>query len=268
MTTDAAAPESAPPAVPAVGPVAGSPAGPSAGPDVRPDARSARTTEALRVAILRLAAGQHVDRLSVAQIAAAANIHRVTFYDHARSPSALLARVMRDELDAVRAEYLASSYVRAHSLAEAVRHTSMAVATLVDSHSAIFEHLLAEHSRTTAHDLLAPHFEASVAALIADRSAAVPHTTDAQARLTQAAPDETAPDETELARAELARAELARTALAKYVAYGSVGAIEVWFAAGTVPAAGGATGAGAGAGRDPEAYYALIEPLLPRWLVA
>lgn len=219
MTTDAAAPDSRS--------------------DPRPDARAARTTEALRVAILRLAAEQHVDRLSVAQIAAAAGIHRVTFYDHARSPSALLARVMRDELDAVRAEYLAASYLQDHSLAEAIRHTSTAVAALVDSHSTIFEHLLAEHSRTTAHDLLAPHFEASVAALIADRSAGGP--TDQPGAGEADAP------------ARPAQAALARAALARYVAYGSVGAMEVWFAG--------------GAGRDPEAYYALIEPLLPRWLV-
>ena len=234
MTTDAADPESASASAQSA------PAG--------PDARAVRTTELLRVAILRLAAEQHVDRLSVAQIAAAAGIHRVTFYDHARSPSALLARVMRDELDAVRAEYLASSYTSEHSLAEAVRHTSMAVAALVDSHSAIFEHLLAEHSRTTAHDLLAPYFEASVAALIAERSTA--GSADA------ASPSSVAAD----ALAPAAQAALARQALARYVAYGSVGAIEVWFGTGT--------GTGTGPARDPEAYYALIEPLLPRWLVA
>ncbi|MFC5929274.1 hypothetical protein D6T64_20435 [Cryobacterium melibiosiphilum] len=244
MTTDAAAPESRSDDRAELRPDAS---------DARPDARAARTTEALRVAILRLSAAQHVDRLSVAQIAAAADIHRVTFYDHARSPSALLARVMRDELDAVRAEYLASSYVREHTLAEAIRHTSMAVAALVDSHSAIFEHLLAEHSRTTAHDLLAPHFESSVAALIADRGVGLAGTPAANGAEAGAEPAQAAP----------AQAALARTALAKYVAYGSVGAIEVWFAAGAEGAEPAAV-----AGRDPEAYYALIEPLLPRWLVA
>lgn len=196
------------------------------------DTRAVRTAAALRVAILRLAAEQHVDRLSVAQIAAAAEIHRVTFYDHARSPSALLVRVMQDELDALRAEYLGSSYRQDHSLAAAIRHTAVAVAALVDAHSAIFEHLLAENSRTTAHDLLAPHFEASVAALLIERAATGSGTEPGSAP------------------------GIAAAALAKYVAYGSVGAIEVWFAS-----AGGAT-------RDPATYYALIEPLLPQWLVA
>lgn len=206
-----------------------------------PETPAAGPTEALRAAILRLSAEQHVDRLSVAQISAAADIHRVAFYDHARSPSALLARVVRDELDAVRAEYLASTYINDHSLAEAIRHTCMAIATLVDSHSAIFEHLLAEHSRTTAHDLLAPHFEASVIALIADHE---------RGRVNIGP-----------GHSDLARSDLARSALARYVAYGSVGAIEVWFAAET------ATRSATGAGRDPETYYALIEPLLPCWLV-
>lgn len=212
-----------------------------------PGAPGGGTTEALRIAILRLSAEQHVDRLSVAQIAAVADIHRVTFYDHARSPSALLARVVGDELDAVHAAYLASSYINDHSLAEAIRHTSMAIAALVDSHSAIFEHLLAESSRTTAHDLLAPHFEASVIALIDHRDQSAPG--DGQGRQMEAAS---------------AHSALARSALARYVAYGSVGAIEVWFAAGTASASASAPGVA----RDPEEYYALIEPLLPRWLVA
>ena len=225
-----------------------------------PKAPGGGTAEALRIAILRLSAEQHVDRLSVAQIAAAADIHRVTFYEHARSPSALLARVMGDELDAVHAAYLASSYINEHSLAEAIRHTSMAIAALVDSHSAIFEHLLAESSRTTAHDLLAPHFETSVLALIDHREQhhgrAQSASGEGQSRQTDAASGHSV----------LANSALARSALARYVAYGSVGAIEVWFGAGTAPTA--AFAPAPNRARDPEEYYALIEPLLPRWLVA
>ncbi|MFO7690003.1 MAG: TetR-like C-terminal domain-containing protein [Cryobacterium sp.] len=198
--------------------------------DVHPDSRTTRTVEALRVAILRLAAEQHVDRLSVAQIAQAAEIHRVTFYDHARSPSALLARVIRDELERVRQDSFASGVAREPSLHESVRHTALGVAALVESHRAIFTHLLAEHSRTTAHDLLAPHFEQTLGELISARTAA----------------EETAPQGAPLPNAD--------AALARYVAYGSVGAMEVWFAGD--PA------------RDPENYYRLIEPLLPDWLVA
>ena len=223
MTTDAAAPDPR---------------------NARPDGRAARTAQALRVAILRLAAAQHVDRISVAQIAQAADIHRVTFYDHARSPSALLARVIRDELDGVQQLYFASGVVREHSLRESVRQTALGVAALVDSHRAIFTHLLAEHSRTTAHDLLAPHFEQTLGELISSRAAA-----GGAASVTEA--DAAAVD---AAAVDAAASPNADAALARYVAYGSVGAMEVWFA-------GDQT-------RDPENYYRLIAPLLPGWLVA
>ena len=223
MTTDAAAPDPR---------------------DARPDGRAARTAQALRVAILLLAAEQHVDRLSVAQIAQAADIHRVTFYDHARSPSALLARVIRDELDGVQQFYFASGAVREHSLRESVRQTALGVAALVDSHRAIFTHLLAEHSRTTAHDLLAPHFEQTLGELISSRAAAAgaASVTEADAAAVGGA------------AVDAAASPNADAALARYVAYGSVGAMEVWFAGD--PA------------RDPENYYRLIAPLLPGWLVA
>ena len=227
--------------------------------DGRPDGRAARTAQALRAAILRLAAEQHVDRISVAQIAQAADIHRVTFYDHARSPSALLARVIRDELDGVQREYFASGVVREHTLRESVRQTALGVAALVDSHRAIFTHLLAEHSRTTAHDLLAPHFEQTLGELISSRAdaAGAASVTEAHGAAVDAvAVDPAAVDAVAVdpAAVDAAASPNADAALARYVAYGSVGAMEVWFA-------GDQT-------RDPENYYRLIAPLLPGWLVA
>ena len=80
------------------------------------DKRTARTAAALRTAILALAAEQDVTRLTVSAVAARAGINRVTFYDHASSPSELLARVLGAELDAIRDRFFAD--VRAAATAD------------------------------------------------------------------------------------------------------------------------------------------------------
>ena len=196
-----------------------------------------KTFAALADAILTLSQAGHVDRLSVSDVATAAGIHRVTFYDHARSPAELLARVIRDELDIVRAQYLQSPYLSSHTMAEAIRHTSRDVAAVVAAHREIFEHLMAEPSRTTVHHLLAPHFEQSVTELLAGGNWTVP---------------------TEVIDPDLTRAEF-EAGVARYVANGCVGVIEAWLQA--------ATTAGSGA-PDPQRYVSMVEPLLPRWLFA
>lgn len=197
--------------------------------------RISRTAAALSDAILALSAANHVDRLSISDVATAAGIHRVTFYDHARSPAELLARVIRNELDTVRAQYLQSPYLTSHTTADAIRNTSRDVAAVVASHREIFEHLMAEPSRTTVHHLLAPHFEQSVTELLAGGSWIVP---------------------ADIIDPDLTRAEF-EAGVARYVAYGCVGVIEAWLKAATTAASGAP---------DPQRYVFMVEPLLPRWL--
>ncbi len=201
------------------------------------DARIERTTESLRAAILKLASEQHVDSLSVSQVAAAANIHRATFYDHAKNPAELLARVVREELADLRATYLTPAYVREHSVTEAIRENTIAVASVVWSHEAIFRHLIDTPGLTTSQHLLAPHFEETVIQLLTDKSWILPDG---------------------VSDPRLSRADFT-IGTARYLAAGSAAVVEVWLetAPETVPR-----------GNDPERYYLLIEPLLPRWLTA
>ena len=201
------------------------------------DARIERTTESLRAAILRLASEQHVDSLSVSEVAAAANIHRATFYDHAKNPAQLLARVIREELAELRATYLTSAYVREHTVQDAIHENTVAVASVVWSHEAIFRHLIDEPGLTTSQHLLAPHFEETVLGLIADKSWILPDGV-CDPRLTR---------------------DDFINGTARFLAAGSAAVVEVWLetAPVTVPR-----------GNDPERYYLLIEPLLPRWLTA
>lgn len=62
------------------------------------DARTRRTAEALRTAVLEVAALTPIDEVSVSSLCRAAGISRDTFYRHAESPIALLARVLDDDL--------------------------------------------------------------------------------------------------------------------------------------------------------------------------
>jgi AcrR family transcriptional regulator len=201
------------------------------------DARIERTTGSLRAAILRLASEQHVDSLTVSQVAAAANIHRATFYDHAKNPAQLLARVIREELADLRSTYLTPAYVHQHSVQEAIRENTIAVASVVWSHEAIFRHLIDAPNLTTSQHLLAPHFEETVIALLADKSWVLPEGVS----------------DPRLSREDFING------CARYLAAGSAAVVEVWLETApiTVPR-----------GNDPERYYLLIEPLLPRWLTA
>lgn len=201
------------------------------------DARIERTNQALGSAILRLASEQHVDSLSVSQVAAAANIHRATFYDHAKNPAQLLARVIREELADLRATYLTPAYVREHSVQEAIRENTVAVASVVWSHKAIFRHLIDEPGLTTSQHLLAPHFEETVIELLADKSWVLPDGVS----------------DPRVSRADFINGT------ARYLAAGSAAVVEVWLETAPVTTP---------QGNDPERYYLLVEPLLPRWLTA
>ncbi len=63
------------------------------------DVRQARTRSKLRNAIYAIAAEKHVNKISVAEVARAAEITRDTFYRHGTSPVELLASFLREDLD-------------------------------------------------------------------------------------------------------------------------------------------------------------------------
>ena len=63
------------------------------------DVRQARTRSKLRNAIYAIAAEKHVNKISVAEVARAAEITRDTFYRHGTNPVELLASFLREDLD-------------------------------------------------------------------------------------------------------------------------------------------------------------------------
>lgn len=71
------------------------------------DARIVRTRASLRAAILELASQKPVTEITVSELAAAADINRVTFYKHYVSPAEALGEALQSELDATREVVLA-----------------------------------------------------------------------------------------------------------------------------------------------------------------
>jgi AcrR family transcriptional regulator len=161
------------------------------------DARQERTRAALSRAILGLARSKPVTTITVSEVAAAAGINRSTFYEHSDSPAALLRSTLRTELDGVRDRNL-SGPLDARS---AVSSVTSDVLDHVDSHSAIYSRGLGLGDNAgELHSMLSAHFQQSVHQLFATGTVSPPG------------------DDSDYLRDTVAR----------FVADGTVGAIEVW----------------------------------------
>ncbi|GAB6937850.1 TetR/AcrR family transcriptional regulator [Isoptericola variabilis] len=198
------------------------------------DKRVERTAEALRTAVLELAAEQDVAALTASAVAARAGINRATFYDHAASPADLLGRVLGVELDRIRAEF--DDAVRevaghaTHDDAEQVvaRYTG-ALQAHVDAHLPVYERALEGGLSAPLARLLADH----VADTLTDHLRAHPG-------LMPLDPGTPADQVDRYARA-----------FATYVGLGTVGALEVWLSA-PPP-------------RDPAFFARVAHDALPAW---
>jgi len=198
------------------------------------DKRVERTAEALRTAVLELAAEQDVAALTASAVAARAGINRATFYDHAASPADLLGRVLGAELDRIRAEF--DDAVRevaghaTHDDAEQVvaRYTG-ALQAHVDAHLPVYERALEGGLSAPLARLLADH----VADTLTDHLRAHPG-------LMPLDPGTPADQVDRYARA-----------FATYVGLGTVGALEVWLSA-PPP-------------RDPAFFAQVAHDALPAW---
>jgi AcrR family transcriptional regulator len=185
------------------------------------DARQQKTYARLSAAVLDLATRGPVTDVTVSALAAAAGVHRSTVYEYASSPAHLLAQVLRGELDALRAEYLVD--VDPSDAAAAVVGVTRAVLRHIDEHDVVYRRGLgAESGAASLHAMLSEHFQASIDLLLEQHSLVVP-----------------ADDEVE------------RRAIARYIADGTIGAIDVWL---TRPRP-----------RDVDAFLALVGRLTPAW---
>ena len=166
--------------------------------DRRFDARQEKTLARLTEAVLALAAEQSIADVSVSRLASTAGVHRSTVYEYAASPGALLKRVLRTELDALRAEHLLD--VAPDDAAAAIAGVTRAVLRHVDEHDAIYRRGLgAEGAEAGLNAMLSEHFQGSIELLLDQHSVSVP-----------------AGDEVE------------RRAIERYLADGIIGAIDVW----------------------------------------
>jgi AcrR family transcriptional regulator len=189
------------------------------------DARQRKTRAALATAVLELSSERSIAEVTVSQIAALAGVHRSTFYEFAGSPIDLLQTVLRSELDTVRERYLVD--VDPTRVSRAIVDTTDAVLEHVEQHEAIYRRGLGNGSGGgSLHELLSAHFEQSTRLLLAQHSIRIPDVPGVEA-------------------------ETVRDAVARYVADGTVGAIEVWLRT-PVP-------------RDRAAFLRLFSVLVPGW---
>nr|WP_272917732.1 TetR/AcrR family transcriptional regulator [Nocardioides flavescens] len=184
-----------------------------------------RSRQRLHDAVLELAAAGPVDALSVTQVARAAGVHRSTFYEHATSVDELLRAALSAELDVLRAGLLAHPD---RPTGEAMEAVTGGVLEHVARHVEVYRRgLAADAGAGSLHAMLAEHFVGTVRAL------------DAQGRLTWPPPVADAP------------AALVHDTAARFVAAGTVGAIQAWLADPDPP--GAAT------------FVELHRTLVPRW---
>jgi AcrR family transcriptional regulator len=162
------------------------------------DARQEKTLARLSAAVLALAAERPIADVTVSGLAAAARVHRSTVYEYAASPAALLQRVLRTELDELRAAYLVD--VAPDDAAAAISGVTRAVLQHVDEHDAVYcRGLGPEGAEAGLHAMLSEHFQGSIELLLDQHSVSVPAVDD-----------------------------LERRAIERYLADGIIGAIEVW----------------------------------------
>jgi AcrR family transcriptional regulator len=163
----------------------------------RLDARQERTLARLSAAVLALAAEGPIGEVTVSRLATTAGVHRSTVYEWAASGSVLLQRVLRAQLDELRAAYLVG--VAPGDAAAAIGGVTRAVLQHVDEHDAVYLRDFAAETGGGLRAMLSEHFQGSIELLLEQHSVTVP-----------------------------ARDDLERRAIERYLADGIIGAIDVW----------------------------------------
>jgi AcrR family transcriptional regulator len=188
------------------------------------DPRQRRTREKLDATVLALAVDNPVEEISMTEIARESGVHRSTVHEYGGSPGDLLRLALVDELDAIRAELLAD---RSRDIAEAMTEVTARVLQHVRHYADIYRRGLSpEAGDGTMYGMLSEHFFGSIRAL------------DEQGRLQWPEPV-----------AGLSAAQM-KAAAARFIAQGTVGAIQGWL---ELP--------------DPDvaSFLALYAELVPAW---
>ena len=163
------------------------------------DPRKLRSRDRLFSAVLALAAEQPVSTLSVTQIAAAAGVHRSTFYEHASSPADLVEAALTAELDDLRALLLEDR----SDAATAVTVVTEGVLRHILHHADIYRRELVDGGGSL-HAMLSRHFRRTTLILLDRRRVRI----------------DVSVDGTDAAQVE--------DAAARFLADGTVGLIDGW----------------------------------------
>lgn len=166
--------------------------------DDRTDPRVARTTTALRQAVVELAAQRPVSRITVAELAERAGITRATFYNRYATPLDPLIEALHADLETGhRLEERRRAEGRPGP--ELLRLATAEVADHVERFAAVYRHALAEPADRGVYDALVRHFADYALAFLAR------------------AGDGALPD-------------VSRPVVAQFLAHGFAGAIRAWLA--------------------------------------
>jgi AcrR family transcriptional regulator len=160
------------------------------------DPRQLKTRARLADAVLALATERPISDVTVSELAAAASVHRSTFYEHAASPAELLQSVLQQELDELRMPLVGLT----GDTDVAVTQVTAAVLRHIDAHEAIYSRGLGDGSGSASlHAMLSTHFRGSIDLLFEQGSVELPN-----------------------------GSRLDRDTVAGWISDGTVGAIEAW----------------------------------------
>jgi AcrR family transcriptional regulator len=122
------------------------------------DARQRRSRARLHAAVLRLAAERAIGEVTATEIAAAAGVHRSTFYEHASSPGGLLESALEVELDQLREDLLARIVLPDVDVAGAINGAIEQLLAHVERHAEVYRRGLGADAGTTSlHPVLGGH---------------------------------------------------------------------------------------------------------------
>lgn len=171
------------------------------------DIRAGRTRATLHQTILSLAATHELSTITVAQVARTANINRVTFYNHASSPAALLTAALQGNLDGVRDGLLQGGSPSVK------QRPAIALSEHLVAHLDVYQRNLPVSGQGILADFLTAHFAQSVHLVLAENPASQ--------RLPTPSAQLSAPETIDAA--------------AQFISRGVIGIIAVWLHASPTP---------------------------------
>ncbi|MFD6425025.1 TetR/AcrR family transcriptional regulator [Streptomyces sp. NPDC060198] len=190
------------------------------------DIRVLRSRRKLQDSVLRLAAGQPIESVSVADVTRTAGLNRTTFYNHASSPADALEQALFGDLDAMRRVLTENAADRSVPLDRVWEEITRDFLGWFERYEDIFTTGLLDGRSPVLIRLLSHHFTASIVSLLATRPSLVPD--------------------------GLARDGLTLAAYSRFVGFGIIGVLQTWLE--SAPP------------RDPDALARILFNVLPVWM--